>query len=124
MDRSHGAGRGRQRRKRLRRGAPPSLGLGMDACPRAKVKNLAEITPGRRAYVVRVVGKGMMFRRLLDLGLSRGVVVQVERVAPLGDPIKIKVRCSAFSLRRNEARLVEVMELPENESKPNTRVNT
>lgn len=74
----------------------------------ALLTTLAELKPGQRGRVRRVTGAGAVHRRILDMGISRGALVELERTAPLGDPIKIKVRGYALSLRKSEARLIEV----------------
>jgi DtxR family transcriptional regulator, Mn-dependent transcriptional regulator len=63
---------------------------------------------GQRAKLVRVAGKGELHKRLVDMGLVPGAVVGVERVAPLGDPIEIKLRGYHLSLRKEEAALITV----------------
>jgi len=72
------------------------------------VKTLGSLRPGHSARVVRVHGEGPLQRRIMEMGLTRGVEVQVVKAAPLGDPIEIAVRGYAFSLRRAHAALVEV----------------
>lgn len=63
---------------------------------------------GQRAKLVRIAGKGELHKRLVDMGLVPGAVVGVERVAPLGDPIEIKLRGYHLSLRKEEAALITV----------------
>ena len=57
----------------------------------------------RRGTVRKVQGKGEVHQRLLDMGLVPGAPVQVERIAPLGDPVEVEVRGYHLSLRRREA---------------------
>ena len=71
-------------------------------------KSLMEMRPGERGKVVRVGGKGDIRRRLLDMGLVSGTGVAVERVAPLGDPIEVRLKGYNLSLRKEEAASVEV----------------
>lgn len=71
-------------------------------------QTLADIKPGERVTVRRVRGEGAIHRRLLDMGITKGTTVRLEQVAPLGDPIKVRVRGYDLSLRKSEARLVEV----------------
>lgn len=73
-----------------------------------KCRNLAELPPGTSGVVKRVRGSGPIHRRILDMGLVPGATVEVERIAPLGDPIKIKLRGYALSLRKSEAQKIEV----------------
>ncbi|RLC69684.1 MAG: hypothetical protein DRI26_08605 [Chloroflexi bacterium] len=71
-------------------------------------KSLMEMRPGERGKVCKVGGKGNIRRRLLDMGLVSGTEVAVERVAPLGDPIEIRLKGYNLSLRKEEAASVEV----------------
>jgi ferrous iron transport protein A len=73
------------------------------------VKTLAQLMPGEQGRVRRVLGGGAIHRRILDLGISKGALIEVEREAPLRDPIKIKVRGYALSLRKSEARMIEIV---------------
>jgi DtxR family Mn-dependent transcriptional regulator len=63
---------------------------------------------GQRAKLIRIGGRGELHKRLVDMGLVPGAIVGVERVAPLGDPIDIKLRGYHLSLRKEEAALVTV----------------
>lgn len=76
------------------------------------IKTLAQLKPGQSGQVVRVRGVGAIHRRILDMGISKGAIVEVEREAPLRDPIKIKVRGYALSLRKSEAQTIEIAEVP------------
>jgi DtxR family Mn-dependent transcriptional regulator len=69
---------------------------------------LSAIKPGQQARVTHVNGEGAIRQRLLDMGLLPDVVLEVERVAPAGDPIWIKLQGFQLSLRRNEAEAVVV----------------
>ncbi len=69
---------------------------------------LNQLKIGQRARLVRIAGRGELHKRLVDMGLVPGAVVGVERVAPLGDPIEIKLRGYHLSLRREEAALITV----------------
>lgn len=62
----------------------------------------------RDAVITRVGGEGALRCRLLDMGLIPKTVVRVEKVAPLGDPIELRVRGYALSLRKEDARKIEV----------------
>ncbi len=73
-------------------------------------RTLADLAPGQRAVVRRVRGQGAIHRRLLDMGITRGTAVTLERIAPLRDPIKVKIRGYDLSLRRSEASLIEIDE--------------
>jgi len=64
---------------------------------------LHELKIGQRGTIVRVGGEGPAKRRMMDMGLVAGTEVEVERVAPLGDPIEIKIKGYHLSLRKEEA---------------------
>jgi DtxR family Mn-dependent transcriptional regulator len=64
---------------------------------------LAQMQPGRKGTVLRIAQRGAVSKRLAEMGIGRGTLVEVERVAPLGDPIDIKVRGYHLSLRKEEA---------------------
>jgi Fe2+ transport system protein FeoA len=74
----------------------------------AAMGTLADVRVGERARVTRIVGQGAVVQRLQEMGLIAGVELSVIRFAPLGDPVEIRVRGYALSLRRTEARCVEV----------------
>jgi len=76
-----------------------------------KETTLADLEPGHRAIVTRVQGEGTLRRRLMDLGIISGTPITMERSAPLGDPIDIRIRGYHLSLRKHEAGLVEVQPL-------------
>jgi len=71
-------------------------------------KRLSDLKPGESGTVVRVEGDRAIRRRMLDMGLANGAVVEVKRVAPLGDPIEFLVRGYSLSLRKSEAYAVHV----------------
>ena len=72
------------------------------------MKSLREVAVGRTARVVKIHGEGALKRRLMDMGLTRGIEVRVRKVAPLGDPIEITLRGYELSIRKADAALVEV----------------
>ena len=74
------------------------------------IKKLSELSPGEKGVVKGVTGKGLLARRLLDMGLVSGAEISVLRVAPLGDTIEVEVKGYNLSLRKEEAEqvLVEV----------------
>jgi len=74
----------------------------------SKQVTLNDLQPGEKAAVVRVTGRGPIRQRLMDMGLIPGEEVEVQRAAPLGDPIDIKVKGYHLSIRRSEARHVYV----------------
>jgi len=72
------------------------------------VKLLNELKRGEKGKVVKVGGKGSIHRRLLDMGVVSGSEVEMKGVAPLGDPIEIKVKGYNLSLRKEEAASIEI----------------
>lgn len=74
----------------------------------APARTLAQLAPGESGVIRRVRGKGDIHRRMLDMGISKGAEISMECVAPLGDPIKVRLRGYALSLRKSEAALVEI----------------
>ena len=72
------------------------------------VKRLNELKRGEKGRIVKISGGGGLHRRLLDMGLVSGSEVQMERIAPLGDPIEIKVKGYNLSLRKEEASSIQV----------------
>ncbi len=69
---------------------------------------LTQLKTGRRAAVSALNAEGALLLRLLELGLTPKAVLTLERCAPLGDPMQIKVRRSRVSLRRCDAELIEI----------------
>jgi len=72
------------------------------------MKMLNELGKGEKGRIVKIAGKGNIHRRLLDMGLVSGTDIQLQRVAPLGDPIEIKVRGYSLSLRKEEAASIQI----------------
>ena len=73
---------------------------------------LDELKPGQRATIVRIDGEGPLVQRLMALGLLEGSEVALTRRAIGGDPVEVQIMGYALSLRREEARRVEVRPLP------------
>ena len=74
------------------------------------MKTLRDVRVGQRATVVKLHGEGALKRRIMDMGITRGIEVYVRRVAPLGDPMELTVRGYELSLRRADAEMIEVNE--------------
>jgi ferrous iron transport protein A len=72
------------------------------------MNNLREVPVGGKAKVVRIHGEGAVKRRIMDMGITKGVEIFVRKVAPLGDPIEITVRGYELSLRKADAESIEV----------------
>ena len=73
------------------------------------MKTLKDIPVGQGATVAKVHGEGAVRRRIMDMGITRGVEVQVRKVAPLGDPMELTVRGYELSVRKADAEMIEVM---------------
>ena len=72
------------------------------------MKPLRDVPVGGTAKVVKLHGEGAVRRRIMDMGITRGVKVSVRKVAPLGDPIEITVRGYELSIRKADAEDIEV----------------
>lgn len=72
------------------------------------MKTLKQTKVGDTVSVVKLHGEGAVKRRIMDMGITRGVDVHVRKVAPLGDPIEITVRGYELSLRKADAEMIEV----------------
>ncbi len=72
------------------------------------MKNLRETGVGETVKVVKLHGEGAVKRRIMDMGITKGVEVFVRKVAPLGDPIEVTVRGYELSLRKADAEMIEV----------------
>ncbi len=72
------------------------------------MNTLKEVPVGSTAKVVKIHGEGAVKRRIMDMGITRGVDIYVRKVAPLGDPIEITVRGYELSLRKADAESIEV----------------
>ena len=72
------------------------------------MKNLREVPVGGKAKVVKIHGEGAVKRRIMDMGITKGVEISVRKVAPLGDPNEITVRGYELSLRKGDAESIEV----------------
>ena len=72
------------------------------------MKTLREIKIGGTARVVKVHGEGAVRRRIMDMGIPRGVEIKITKVAPLGDPLEVTVRGYELSLRKEDAARIEV----------------
>lgn len=72
------------------------------------MKTLREVKVGQNAKVVKLHGEGAVKRRIMDMGITKGVEIYVRKVAPLGDPIEITVRGYELSIRKADAEMIEV----------------
>jgi len=72
------------------------------------MKTLRGAKPGETVTVVRLHGEGPVKRRIMDMGVTKGVELFVRKVAPLGDPIEVNVRSYELSIRKADAELIEI----------------
>lgn len=72
------------------------------------MKTLKESNVGENVRIVKLHGEGAVRRRIMDMGLTKGVDVQIRKVAPLGDPIEVTVRGYELSIRKADAGMIEV----------------
>lgn len=69
---------------------------------------LKETQPGEKVKIVKLNGEGATKRRIMDMGITKGIEIFVRKVAPLGDPIEVTVRGYELSVRKADAQLIEV----------------
>lgn len=72
------------------------------------MKTLRQINVGDTVKVVKLHGEGAVKRRIMDMGITKGVDIYIRKVAPLGDPIEVTVRGYELSLRKADADMIEV----------------
>ena len=72
------------------------------------MKTLREVPVGTAVKVVKLHGEGAVKRRIMDMGLTKGVEVYIRKVAPLGDPVEVTVRGYELSIRKADAEMIEI----------------
>ncbi len=72
------------------------------------MRTLKQAKVGETVKVVKLNGEGAVKRRIMDMGITKGVEIYVRKVAPLGDPVEVTVRGYELSLRKNDAEMVEI----------------
>ena len=72
------------------------------------MKTLKQAKIGDTVTVVRLNGEGAVKRRIMDMGITKGVTVYVRKVAPLGDPVEVNVRGYELSIRKADAEMIEI----------------
>lgn len=72
------------------------------------MKTLRQAKVGDTVTVVKLHGEGAVKRRIMDMGITRGVPVYIRKVAPLGDPVEVTVRGYELSIRKSDADMIEV----------------
>ena len=72
------------------------------------MKTLREVAVGGTCKVKKLHGEGAVKRRIMDMGITKGIEIKVQKVAPLGDPMEVTVRGYQLSIRKADAEMVEV----------------
>ena len=72
------------------------------------MKTLKEVACGETVTVTKLTGEGPVKRRIMDMGITKGIQIYVRKVAPLGDPVEVTVRGYELSLRKADAEMIEV----------------
>ena len=72
------------------------------------MKTLKDVKVGETVTVVRLHGEGPVKRRIMNMGITKGVEIFIRKVAPLGDPMELNVRGYELSIRRGDAEMIEV----------------
>ena len=86
------------------------------------MKTLREVAIGSTCKVKKLHGEGAVKRRIMDMGITKGVEIKVQKVAPLGDPMEVTVRGYQLSIRKADAEMVEVDPLPREGNPRNSRI--
>ena len=73
------------------------------------MRTLKEAKVGQTVQVVKLHGEGAVKRRIMDMGITKGIPVYVRKVAPLGDPVEVTVRGYELSIRKADAEMIEVL---------------
>ncbi len=74
------------------------------------MKTLRQVKVGETVSVVKLHGEGAVKRRIMDMGITKGIQVHIRKVAPLGDPIEVSVRGYELSIRKSDADMIEVQQ--------------
>ena len=72
------------------------------------MKTLKDVSVGGIAVVKRLHGEGPVKRRIMDMGITKGVEIKIRKVAPLGDPIELNLRGYELSIRKADAEMIEI----------------
>ena len=72
------------------------------------MKTLKEVKPGNTVKVVKIDGEGPLKRRIMEMGVTKGVEICVRKVAPLGDPLEVSLRGYELSIRKADAEFIKV----------------
>jgi len=71
-------------------------------------QTIVDMRPGQRAKIIKVNSSGKINKRIIDMGVVPGAIIEFEQVAPLGDPVKIRIKGYRLSLRKNEASQIHI----------------
>ena len=71
---------------------------------------LRQVKKGQTVVVEKLLGKGAVKRRIMDMGITKGTEIYVQKVAPLGDPVEVTVRGYELSIRKADAELIQLKE--------------
>jgi len=74
------------------------------------MKTIADLAPGESGKVKTVGGEGALYRRFLDMGMTPGVAVRLQKTAPLGDPLELRVRGYSLTIRKDDAMKITLEE--------------
>jgi ferrous iron transport protein A len=72
------------------------------------MNTLKDLAIGKTSKVVKVHGEGAVRRRIMDMGITKGVEIYLRKVAPLGDPMELTVRGYELSIRKEDAAMIEI----------------
>ena len=72
------------------------------------MKTLKDCKPSQTVIVTKISGTGAVKRRIMDMGITKGVQIHIRKVAPLGDPIELNIRGYELSVRKQDAQMIEV----------------
>ena len=72
------------------------------------MRTVKDLRIGEKARVVKLYGEGAVKRRIMDMGITKGTEVTLRKVAPLGDPLELRVRGYELSIRKSDAEMIEV----------------
>ena len=72
------------------------------------MKTLRQVKVGDNVKVVKLHGEGAVKRRIMDMGITKGVDIHIRKVAPLGDPVEVTVRSYELSIRKADAEMIEI----------------
>ena len=73
------------------------------------MKTLRDVKVGEHAVIEKLHGEGALKRRIMDMGITKGVEIHIRKVAPLGDPMELNVRGYELSVRKADAEMIEIL---------------